>query len=43
MHGTIELAKDAGLEAARQRAYATPLEELNPGDPELFKTESFWP
>ncbi len=43
MHGTIELASDAGQEAARERAYATPLADLDPGDPELFKTDSFWP
>ncbi|MBL8555311.1 MAG: cytochrome P450 [Phenylobacterium sp.] len=28
---------------ARERAYATPLEDLNPGDPDLFLTNSFWP
>src|SRR5260221_9171017 len=43
MHGTIELADDAGQKAAREQAYATPLADLDPGDPELFKTDSFWP
>ena len=28
---------------ARARAYALPLEDLNPGDPELFRTDTFWP
>jgi len=28
---------------ARVRAYATPLEDFHPGDPELFKTDSHWP
>ena len=40
MHGTIELAEEAGQEAARERAYATPLEDFDPGHPELFKTDS---
>src|SRR5207342_3388953 len=43
MQGTIELAREAGHEAARERAYATPLQDFDPGDPELFKTDSFWP
>src|SRR5581483_9637090 len=28
---------------ARERAYATPLEDFHPGDPELFRTNSHWP
>ena len=28
---------------ARAQAYATPLEDLNPGDPELFRTDTHWP
>ena len=28
---------------ARERAYSMPLEEMNPGDPELFKTNTHWP
>jgi cytochrome P450 len=43
MHGTIEVAEDIKQEAARERAYSTPLEEFNPGDPELFRSDSFWP
>ncbi|MBR0693519.1 cytochrome P450 [Bradyrhizobium lablabi] len=42
MHGTIDL-EDATLEAARERAYATPLSEFDPGHPDLFKTDTFWP
>ena len=43
MHGTIDVAEDIRKEAARDRAYSTPLEEFNPGDPELFRSDSFWP
>jgi len=28
---------------ARARAYALPLEDLNPGDPDLFATDTHWP
>jgi cytochrome P450 len=28
---------------ARDRAYATPLADFNPGDPELFRTDTHWP
>src|SRR5258708_3851009 len=42
MHGTIDLAAGA-LQAARDKAWSTPLEQFDPGDPELFKTDSFWP
>jgi cytochrome P450 len=43
MHGTIDLVQDADQEAARERAYSTPLDELDPGNPELFRTNTFWP
>jgi cytochrome P450 len=43
MHGTIDLIQDEKQEAARQRAYSLPLEAFDPGDPELFRTDSFWP
>jgi cytochrome P450 len=43
MHGTLESVKDVSPEAARERAYATPLSEFDPGHPELFKTDAFWP
>jgi len=29
--------------AARELAYALPLAQLNPANPELFRTDSFWP
>ncbi|CAN7220771.1 cytochrome P450 [Phenylobacterium sp. LjRoot219] len=29
--------------AAREAAYAMPLEAINPANPELFRTNSFWP
>ena len=38
MHGTKQ-----PLEEARERAYATPLKELDPSHPELFRNDTFWP
>jgi len=38
MHGTIKPAD----EEARERAYSTPLEDLDPGEPELFRTDTHW-
>jgi cytochrome P450 len=38
MHGTV-----SSMEEARERAYATPLQDLDVGHPELFRTDSFWP
>jgi cytochrome P450 len=43
MHGTIDTVQDANQEAARKQAFSIPLAELNPGDPELFRSDSFWP
>src|SRR5258708_2294935 len=43
MHGTIDTAEARHHEAARQRANSLPLAEFNPGDPELFRTDTFWP
>src|ERR1700751_4967872 len=43
MHGTVDLAQNARLEEARERAYSLPLEEFNPADPELFRTDTHWP
>ncbi len=43
MHGTIDLAADPHQEAARDRAYSIPLEDIDVGHPELFRTDSFWP
>jgi cytochrome P450 len=42
MHGTIELADDANQKAAKERARSLPLEEFNPGDPELFSSDTHW-
>jgi len=39
MHGTIKPAD----EEARERAYTTPLADLDPGNPELFRTDTLWP
>ena len=36
--GNIDLTQDA-----RARAYALPLDQLNPGDPALFRTDAHWP
>jgi cytochrome P450 len=41
MHGIIESA--GKCDALRQRAASLPLEQFDPGDPELFKTDTFWP
>jgi cytochrome P450 len=43
MHGTIDSAEDSHQRAARDRANSIPLAEFDVGDPELFKTDSFWP
>jgi cytochrome P450 len=43
MHGTLDVAKDDKLAAAREHAYATPLDHFNPGNPELFRDDTFWP
>src|ERR1700760_4446738 len=43
MHGTIDRAEDLNSEAARERASSLPLEQYDPGDPELFRTDTFWP
>jgi cytochrome P450 len=43
MHGTIDLAEKARMEEAHERAYSLPLEEFNPGDPELFRSDTHWP
>ena len=36
--GSIDLR-----EAARAKAYSMPIEDIDPADPELFRTDSFWP
>jgi cytochrome P450 len=43
MNRTIDLAKSEKQEAARERAYSIPLQDFDPGDPELFRTDTFWP
>ena len=43
MHGTSDLVQSPRQEAARERAFSTPLEAFNPGDPELFRSDTFWP
>src|SRR6266480_2231625 len=43
MHGTIDLAADPNQRAARDKAYSVPLEDIDVGHPELFRTDSFWP
>src|SRR5437879_9223181 len=43
MHGTIDSAQNINQRAARERAYSIPLEQFNPGDPELFRSDTFWP
>jgi cytochrome P450 len=41
MHGTID--QDSELEAAHERALSTPLADFDPGDPELFRSDTHWP
>jgi cytochrome P450 len=43
MHGTIDLDQNSDQNAARERAYSIPLEQFDPGDPELFRSDTFWP
>jgi cytochrome P450 len=40
------MADDASIDlhrAARDAAYSMPLEQINPADPELFRTDTMWP
>ena len=41
MHGTIDLAADPHQEAARDKAYSIPLEDIDASHPELFRTDTF--
>jgi cytochrome P450 len=41
MHGRID--ENPQQKAASDRASSIPLEQFNPGDPELFRTDTFWP
>ncbi|HEV7879280.1 cytochrome P450 [Bradyrhizobium sp.] len=43
MHGAIDRAENAHQRAARDRAWSIPLEQFDPGDPELFRSDTFWP
>jgi cytochrome P450 len=43
MHGTIDLVQNSEQNAARERAYSISLEQFDPGDPELFRSDTFWP
>jgi cytochrome P450 len=43
MHGTIDLAGDSRQRAAREHAASLPLAEFDVANPELFKTDTFWP
>ena len=43
MGGTNKMALDQRKRAAREKAYATPLSEFHPGNPELFQTDTLWP
>ncbi|MFT6670743.1 MAG: cytochrome P450 [Afipia broomeae] len=43
MHGTLDPARHSELNAAREKAYSTPIEQFNPGDPDLFRNDTFWP
>jgi len=43
MHGTNLGARNDVQRAAREKAYATPLSEFHPGNPELFRSDTLWP
>src|SRR5436309_13384371 len=43
MLGTIDLAGDSHLRAAREKAQSIPLDDFDVSHPELFKIDSFWP
>ena len=43
MDGTIDLDARSSQEAARERASSLPLSEFDPGDPELFRSDTHWP
>jgi len=38
MHGTID-----AMEEARKHAYSIPIDKVDPGHPELFRKDTFWP
>jgi cytochrome P450 len=42
MDGTIDLDARSSQDAARERAYSLPLSEFDPGNPELFRSDTHW-
>src|SRR6187402_3334073 len=42
MHGTMDLTGDSHQRDARERAQSIPLADFDPGDPELFRTDTHW-
>jgi cytochrome P450 len=43
MHGTIQRAHLTALREAREKAYAMPIADFHPGNPELFRSDTLWP
>jgi cytochrome P450 len=43
MHGTLNHSEDSIHDAARERASGLPLEDFDPGHPELFRSDTHWP
>ena len=43
MDGTIDLDTSSSRNAARERALSLPFSEFDPGDPELFGSDTHWP
>ncbi len=39
----IDVAPPTSLDAARERAMSLPLSDFDPGDPELFRSDTHWP
>jgi cytochrome P450 len=43
MHGTIDTGVDSHQKAAADKAWSIPLDDIDVSQPELFRTDSFWP
>src|SRR5271169_6219936 len=43
MHRSMYVELEARQRAASENAYATPLSEFHPGNPELFRSDTLWP
>jgi hypothetical protein len=43
MHASVSSAHKEIQRVAREKAYATPLSEFHPGNPELFRSDTLWP